>query len=114
MIAGKPMSSTMRQRFLERLGHAAPRHLDADLLHRVAEQQSVLGHFDGVDLRANQLDVVFLQDPALVERHREVERRLAADGRQHRVGLLLGDDRLDHLRRQRLDVGARPPSPGPS
>ena len=62
MIAGKPTSSTMRQRLLERRGDAALRHLDADLLHRVAEQQPILGHLDRVDLRANQLDVVFLED----------------------------------------------------
>jgi hypothetical protein len=63
-----------------------------------------LRHFDGVDLRANQLHAVLLQDAALVERHREVERGLAADGRQHGVGLLLGDDCFDHFGRERLDV----------
>ena len=105
MIAGKPTSSTMRQRLFERPGHAALRHLDADLAHRVAEEQAVFGDLDRVDRRANQLDVVLVENAALVQRDRQVERRLAADGRQHGVGPLLGDDRLGHLRRQRLDVG---------
>ena len=90
---------------VERLGDAALRHLDANLLHRVAEEQAILGHLDRVDLRANQLHAVLLQDAALVQRHREVERRLAADRRQHRVGPLLLDDLFDHLGRERLDVG---------
>ena len=106
MMAGKADVVDDRQRLFERPGDAARRHLDADLPHRVAEQQPVLGHLDRVDRRANQLDVVLLEHAALVQRHRQVERRLAADGRQHRVRPLLGDDRLDHLRRQRLDVGA--------
>ena len=74
-----------RQRFLERLGDAAARHLDADLLHRVAEQEAIFGHLDRLDRRANQLDVVLLEDAALVQRDGQVERRLAADRRQHRV-----------------------------
>ena len=40
------------------------------------------------------------------EIHREVERGLAADRRQQRVGTFALDDRREHLRRQRLDVGA--------
>ena len=105
MMAGKPVSSTRASASSSDLGHAAARHLDADLAHRVAEQQAILGHLDGLDRRANQLDVVLLEDAALVQRHRQVERRLAAHRRQHGVRPLLGDDRLDHLRRERLDVG---------
>ena len=95
-----------RQRLFQRLRDAALRHLDADLRHRVAEEQAVFGHLDRLDRGADQLDAVFLEHAALGERHRQVERGLAADGRQHRVGTLLLDDRLDHLGRERLDVGA--------
>ena len=35
---------------------------------------------------------------------RRVERRLATEGRQDRIGPLLGNDALDELRRDRLDV----------
>ena len=94
-----------RQRLLERLGDAARGHLDADLPHRIAEQQPILGHLDRVDRGADQLDAVLGQDAALVQRHGQVERRLSAHGRQHGVGPLLGDDGFDHFRRQRLDVG---------
>ena len=114
MIAGKADVLDQRQRFLERRRDAALRHLDADLPHRVAEQEPVLGHLDRVDLRANQLDVVSLEDPALVERDREVERRLAADGRQHRVGLLLDDDRFDASPASAARCRSRPPAPGRS
>ena len=89
----------------ERPGDAALRHLDANLPHRVAEQQAILGHLDRVDLRADQLDAVLLQDAALVQRHREVERGLAAHGRQHRVGPFLLDDLFHDLGCERLDVG---------
>ena len=67
MIAGKPDLLDDDQRLFERCC-ATPllRHLDADLPHRVAEQQAIFGHLDRVDLRANQLDVVLLEDAALV------------------------------------------------
>ena len=106
MIAGKPTLVDDRQRLVERLRDAAGRHLDADLRHGVAEQQPILGHLDRLDRRANQLDVVLLERAALGKRHRQVERGLAADRRQHGVRPLLLDDRLRHFRRQRLDVGA--------
>ena len=47
----------------------------------------------------------FSRTPALGQRHRAVERGLAAEGREQRVGPLLGDHLLDELRRDRLDVG---------
>ena len=89
MIAGKPVRSTIASASSQRLGDAALGHLDADLLHRVAEQQPIFGHLDRGDRRADQLDLVLLEDAELVELHREVERRLAADGRQDRVGPFL-------------------------
>src|SRR4051795_4156654 len=46
-----------------------------------------------------------LQGPVLVQRHRDVERGLAAEGRQQRVGSLLFDDLRHRAGQQRLDVG---------
>ena len=82
------------------------RHVEADLAHRVLEQLAVFGDLDRVDRRADQLDAVLLEHAVLGELDREVERRLAADGRQQRVRPLALDDRGEHFRRQRLDVGA--------
>ena len=58
------------------------------------------------DRGADQLDAVALQHARLVEGDGQVERRLAADGRQDRVGLLVGDDLLERFDGERLDVGA--------
>ena len=93
-------------RFRHRLDVDALGHVGADLLHRVAEQQPILGDLDRLDLRADQLDAVLLERAVLAERDREVQRRLPADGRQQRVGPLLLDDLGQDLGRQRLDVGA--------
>ena len=102
---GKPSSSTAAERLLDRAHVAALGHVGADLAHRVAEQQAVLGDLDRLDRRADQLDAVLREHAVLAERDREVERGLAADGRQHRVGPLALDDRCEDFRRQRLDVG---------
>ena len=47
----------------------------------------------------------FSRTPASSQRHRGVERGLAAQGREQRVGALLGDHLLDELGGDRLDVG---------
>src|SRR6185436_4651043 len=91
-----------RQRFFERARDAALRNLDADLLHRIAEEETVFGDLDRVDLRANQLDVVFGKDPPLVECDRQIESRLTTDGGQHRIRLLFDDDGFSGFRRERL------------
>ena len=91
---------------LQRAGQPARRHIEADLLHRIAEQQAVFADVDRVDLRADQFDPVLRENPLLVQRHGEVERRLSADGRQHRVRTLQGDDRFGEPGGERLHVGA--------
>ena len=106
MIAGKPMSSTSRQRFLERrcatplFGTSTPISLIA-LRNRRRSSATLIASI----CAPISLTLCLLENAALVERDGEVERRLAADGRQHGIRLLLGDDRFDHLRRERLDVG---------
>jgi hypothetical protein len=93
--------------FLQRARQAALRHVEADLAHRVLEQLAILGHFDCRDRRADQLDAVLLERAILCEIDCEIQRGLAADGRQQRVRPLPRDDRREHFRRQRLDVRAR-------
>jgi hypothetical protein len=41
-----------------------------------------------------------------VQFHRRIERSLSTEGRQNRVRFFAFHDRLDHLRSDRLDVGA--------
>ena len=89
----------------ERAHDDAPRHLEPDPRHRVAEQLAVLGLGDCSLRGADQLDAVALEGAVLGERARHVERGLAAHGRQARIRPLRRDDLLDHLGRDRLDVG---------
>ena len=68
-----------------------------DPVEQVAERLAVLGHPDGLERRAEQADVVALEDAGLGERHRQVERGLATETGQQPLRLLPGDDRLDRL-----------------
>ena len=93
------------QRFLNRVRDAALRRFQADLVHRVAELQPVLGFVDGFGVGTDQLDIVFFQRAILGQRQRGVERGLAAHGGQHGVRPLLLDNARDDFRRDRFDIG---------
>ena len=73
--------------------------------HRAAELLAVLGLADRLLIGADQLDPEALQGAVFVQRHRQVERRLPAQGRQQRLGALLLDDLGDRAGEKRLDVG---------
>ena len=90
--------------FVHGVTHPAARGLPAGLGHDVLEQLPVLAAADRLDVRADQLDVVLVEHAGLVQRDGGVERGLPAQGRQQRVGAFPGDDLLDELRRDRLDV----------
>ena len=79
---------------------SAPIALD-DLL----EPLPVLPRLDRGDVGADQLDAVLLEDARLVQRHRGVQRGLAAERGEQRVRALPLDDLRDDLGRDRLDVG---------
>ena len=66
----------------------ARRAFEPDAVHGLAEQLAVLGHVDGLGAGADHLDAELLQHALPLERERGVERRLAAHGRQQRVGPL--------------------------
>ncbi len=85
-------------------GGLAVADLLLDGLHDALEEVAVLALVDRLDVGADELDAVLLQDAVLVHRDRGVERGLAAEGGQERVGALLGDDLLDELGGDRLDV----------
>ena len=81
------------------------RVLEADAVHRLAEEFAILGHLDGFGLGADQFDAVFFQDAGMMQVERTIERRLAAHRGQQRIGLLDRDDLLDDLWQDRLDIG---------
>ena len=71
--------------------------LAAQLLDDPLERLAVLAALDRLDRGADQLDVVLLEDAVGVQRHRRVERGLAAQrGQQRRRGRSF----VDHLRRR--------------
>ena len=93
------------QRLLDGAADRRARGVGADRPDDVLEDLPVLAAVDRVDVGADELDAVLLQHAVLVQADGDVERGLPAEGGQQRVGALLGDDLLDELRRQRLDVG---------
>ena len=87
------------------LADRAARYLAADGADDVLEPLPVLAPVDGLDVGADQFDVVPLQHAAFGQRDRGVERGLAAEGGQDGVGAFAGDHLLDELGGDRLDVG---------
>ncbi len=81
------------------------RHAQADRGHRLAERLAVLGGVDRVRRGADQLDPELLEHAGSLELHREVERGLAAQRRQQRVGPLLAQHGGHALEVERLEVG---------
>ena len=92
-------------RGVERLDHAGAGHVEADLEHQLLEDLAVFAAFDRRFLGADQLDAVFGEDAGAGELEREVERGLAAERREQRVRLLLGDDAFHGFDREGLHVG---------
>jgi len=72
--------------------------------HELLEDLAVLALVDRLEARADQLDVVLLEDAVVVQLDRGVQGGLSAESRKDRVRALLRDDRLDDLPRDRLDV----------
>ena len=81
------------------------RRLQADLAHRVLEQEAVFGLLDGVDLGADQLHAVLIEHAGFGEFDGEIEAGLAADGGEQRIGALAADDLFEVGAGERLDVG---------
>ncbi len=100
-------------RFFQIVGERALRRFEPDAVHRLAEQQAVLGLVDRLLGRADHFDVEFLEHALAGQRQRGVERGLAAHGGQQRVGPLALDDLGHHVGRDRLDIrGIRQPRVG--
>ena len=110
MIAGRPIASSAS--FVERVARRGIRALDdrrwgvrlVDPLEQVAERLAILGHPDRLERRPEQADVVAIEDAGPGQVHRHVERGLAAEAGKETLGSLPGDDRLDRVDRERLEV----------
>ena len=84
-----------------RLGDGS-RLTDGD--EQLLEALTVLRRADRGQRRAEHADAVALEHAGVIERGGEVETRLAAERGEQTVGSLGGDDALDHVDGERLDV----------
>ena len=91
--------------FLDAVGDFGAGHLDAQAVHGLLELNTVFAAFNGVDLDADDLDVVLVQDAFLVQLGGEVQSGLSAQVREQGVGTLFRDDLLKTGDVQRLDIG---------
>ena len=83
----------------------AGRHLGTDADHDLLELVAVLAGPDRLDASPDELHVVLGERPVVVQGNRQVQRGLAAEGRQDRVRPFLRDDLFQHVRRHRLHIG---------
>jgi hypothetical protein len=98
-LRGQPL------RLVQRAGHARVRRLDSDFRHELLEYLAILAALDGFQVYTDNLDIVLGKDTGLAEGHGHVEPSLPAEVGQQRVGTLAGDDLLQPLQIERLDVG---------
>ena len=103
---GRPISSRTARASSRLCGQAAAALSRPISSMHCLEQVAVLGLADRLGAGADELAAVPRQRPALGQRQPDVQPGLAAERRQDGVGLLDGDDLLDDLGRDRLDVGA--------
>ena len=78
-----------------RLYGVALDRLDADLIELASEEVTVFGIHDSLDGSTQDLDVILLEDAALVECYTAVERCLSTEGKENSLRTLLLDDLLD-------------------
>ena len=78
--------------------------------HDVLKLLAVLAALDGIDIGADELDIVLIQNALAVQLHRGVQRGLPTQGSQHGVDgvaflALLDQDLFDVFRLDGFDVG---------
>ena len=93
-------------RLLDALAGSAPRCLDVDLGEPLLEPLSVLGIANGLDGSSQDPHAVACEHASVIERQPAVQSRLAAEGQQDGIDLLLDDDLLDEIRLHRDQIDA--------
>ena len=93
------------QGLLHGIGHLAAGHLYPQGVHGLLELDPVLAPLDGIHLDADDLHLVSVQNPSVCQLRAQVQAGLPAQVGQQRVRALLGDDLLQTLLVQGLDVG---------
>ena len=92
-------------RGVEGLHDTGARDIEADFEHQLLKDFAVFAALDRVFLCADEFDAILLQHTGARELEGKVERRLAAERREERVGLLLGDDAFHGFDREGFHVG---------
>ncbi len=92
------------QTFFYAVAELRLRRIEADLAHRVFEEQAIFSLLDGVDLGTDQLYSVALQHSRLRQRDGKIQPGLASDGREQCVRTLAADHFFGELDTERLDI----------
>ena len=80
--------------------------IEPDPDHRFLEELAIFALVDRLGVGADQLHVVPSERAVAIQLHGGIQRGLTAHRGQDRVRLFALENRFDHLRRDRLDVGA--------
>ena len=88
---------------LDALDHRALGHRLADAGDEIPEPSAILRRPNGRQRRAQHAHAVSIEHAGIVERHREVQPGLPAEGRQQRIGPMLLDHPRQVRQRQRAD-----------
>ena len=95
-----------RAGLVHRVCRARPQAVETDAEHRLLEDLAILGGGDRLGVGADHLRLARHADQAALEQlHGDVQAGLAAERRQHGIGLFTVDDRRDDLPGERLDIG---------
>ena len=83
---------------------ARARRIDAEALHRGLKDFAVLAALDRIEVDADDLNAILIENALLGKLHGKIKTRLAAKVRKNGIGALLGDNLLKARFVQRLDI----------
>ena len=84
--------------------HFRRRHLQPNFAANILEQQPIFRNFDRFQRCANQLHIIFFENPRFRQLHRKIQPCLSSHRRQQRVRPLRRNNRLQIFLSQRLNV----------